>query len=269
MAVRRQDIRPARGQAPGPLGRCYTSQTFDRARRPANPDGWPHDMLGMPFNQMMTFPCQLTLGPRRTAWMFVEPIKEIELCTRTPGNRERLVTPTSRFHCHVQPPVHIQAGRGQPVERFGLKIADRRSSTSPGRRVDGMPLPADRNPRSACRFRRWPRSKSAAAAAGSKTDCSAAGARAIEVFAEEALVESVEMYELNRREAVVAVVPVHSGGSKNHRGSPAFRRGDRQRGLGRKRRTTVLLESVAGLSTGPPVFIIPIQNRAEKHSKRS
>ena len=62
-------------------GRYYASQTFERT-----PDGrriqvgWGRiDMEGMPFNQMMTFPCRLTL--RTTAdgvRMFAQPIKEIE-----------------------------------------------------------------------------------------------------------------------------------------------------------------------------------------------
>ena len=63
-------------------GRYYASQTFDRT-----PDGrriqigWGRiDMEGMPFNQMMTFPCRLMLRTTgEGVRMFAQPIEEIEL----------------------------------------------------------------------------------------------------------------------------------------------------------------------------------------------
>ncbi len=112
-------------------GRYYASQTFDRT-----PDGrriqigWGRiDMEGMPFNQMMTFPCELTL--RTTAdgvRMFARPIREIELLHESRRDVKHVVArpekpvavPTSGRLFDIR--AELTFG---DAKRFGLKIGDR------------------------------------------------------------------------------------------------------------------------------------------------
>ena len=82
-ALRRQDVHAgARASTRSTAATYYASQTFNDIR-PTGGEiqiGWGRiDMPGMPFNQMMTFPCELTLRTTPEGIrMFARPVKEIE-----------------------------------------------------------------------------------------------------------------------------------------------------------------------------------------------
>ena len=190
-------------------GRYYASQTFERT-----PDGrriqvgWGRiDMEDMPFNQMMTFPCQLTL--RTTAdgvRMFAQPIEEIkslqnerhtvENAVAKPKLPVSLETSGRLFHIRAE----LTLG---DAKRFGLKIADRKvvydvaNST-----LDDMPLaPVDGKIRLQLLIDRPSIEICGNDGRVMKTDTfrSDGEIKSIEVFAEEGTVtvNALEVYELN------------------------------------------------------------------------
>jgi fructan beta-fructosidase len=128
-------------------GRYYASQTFDRAPEGRRIQiGWGRiDMQGMPFNQMMTFPCQLTLRTTPSGVrMFAEPIREIELLHEkrlavenaavAPDRPLSIATSGRLFDIRAT----LDLGR---AERLGLKIAGRQVVYDcRAGELDGMPL---------------------------------------------------------------------------------------------------------------------------------
>ena len=128
-------------------GRYYASQTFDRAPEGRRIQiGWGRiDMQGMPFNQMMTFPCQLTLRTTPSGVrMFAEPIREIELLHEkrlavenaavSPDRPLSIATSGRLFDIRAT----LDLGR---AERLGLKIAGRQVVYDcRAGELDGMPL---------------------------------------------------------------------------------------------------------------------------------
>ncbi len=128
-------------------GQYYASQTFDRM-----PDGrriqigWGRiDMEGMPFNQMMTFPCRLTL--RTTAEgvrMFAEPIEEIQLLHRQRRSVEDVVAapekPVTVKTSGRLFDIHAELTLGD-AKRVGLEIGRRRVVYDVAEsKLDDMPL---------------------------------------------------------------------------------------------------------------------------------
>jgi fructan beta-fructosidase len=128
-------------------GRYYASQTFNDS-----PDGrkiqigWGTiDMPGMPFNQMMTFPCQLTLRTTPEGIrMFAQPVKEIE--TLRAGSQVRqdvalaadkpLSVPVSGDLFDIR--AEFRAG---PAKAFGLSIGGRKIVYDAAQKtLEGMPL---------------------------------------------------------------------------------------------------------------------------------
>ncbi len=128
-------------------GRYYASQTFDRT-----PDGrriqigWARiDMKGMPFNQMMSFPCRLTLQTTEDGVrMFAQPVKEIELLHEKKHALANVVAKADK-------PVAVKtSGRLFDIraeltvgdaKRFGLKIGERTVVYDAAEAtLDGMPL---------------------------------------------------------------------------------------------------------------------------------
>ncbi len=94
---RRQAFQSESGKHTLWYGNFYAAQTFSDA-----PDGrriqigWGTGITfpGMPFNQQMTVPCELTLrttpdGPR----MFAEPVKEVSTLDGTGGFRQNVALP--------------------------------------------------------------------------------------------------------------------------------------------------------------------------------
>ena len=128
-------------------GRYYASQTFERT-----PDGrriqvgWGRiDMEGMPFNQMMTFPCRLTL--RTTAdgvRMFAQPIKEIESlhkkCHKVEGAIVKADEPVAVETSGRLFDIRAELTLGG-AKRFGLKIGNRTVAYDVANSIlDDMPL---------------------------------------------------------------------------------------------------------------------------------
>ncbi len=128
-------------------GRYYASQTFDQM-----PDGrriqigWGRiDMEGMPFNQMMTFPCRLTLRTTSEGVrMFAQPIDEIKLLH---GRRHAVNDAVAQ----PQKPVRVEtSGRLfdiraeltlEDAKCFGMEIGPRRVIYDvAASKLDEMPL---------------------------------------------------------------------------------------------------------------------------------
>ncbi|MEF8788310.1 MAG: glycoside hydrolase family 32 protein, partial [Planctomycetota bacterium] len=100
-------------------GKYYASQTFNNAPRGRRIQiGWGQiEMPGMPFNQMMTFPCRLTLrSTDEGVRMFAEPVREIQnLYDETDRVADRTLRP------------------GEPVEvSTSGRLFDIRATISPG-----------------------------------------------------------------------------------------------------------------------------------------
>ena len=130
-------------------GRYYASQTFDRT-----PDGrriqigWGRiDMEGMPFNQMMTFPCRLTL--RTTAdgvRMYAQPIEEIELLhKKCESLKDKVLTPEEPAFVKTSGrlfDIRAEFTLGD-AKQVGLEIGKRRVVYDAAEAtLDGMPLAA-------------------------------------------------------------------------------------------------------------------------------
>lgn len=128
-------------------GAYYASQTFSDA-----PDGrriqigWGRiNMEGMPFNQMLTFPCELSLRTTEDGIrMFAKPVKEIELLHARKHERqnvavrpgENVVLPTAGELFDIRAEFEV----GQ-AKSFGLNIAGRKITyNAADGKLEGMPL---------------------------------------------------------------------------------------------------------------------------------
>jgi len=132
-------------------GNYYASQTFNDT-----PDGrriqigWGRiDMAGMPFNQMMTFPCELTLRTTEDGVrMFAQPVKEIELLHREKHTLGQTVVkpdgPVSVATSGRLFDIRAEFALGE-AKAFGLEIAGEKVSYDVDKAsLAGVPLkPAD------------------------------------------------------------------------------------------------------------------------------
>ncbi len=128
-------------------GNYYASQAFNNA-----PDGrrvqigWGRiTMKGMPFNQMMTFPCELTLRTTPDGLrMFAEPVKEIaRLHTKQHALGRTVVKPDAPASVETSGRLFdIRATFSvHNAKTFGIQVGDRKVTYDASKaKLEGMPL---------------------------------------------------------------------------------------------------------------------------------
>ena len=127
-------------------GKYYASQTYNNApNRRRIQIGWGRiEMPGMPFNQMMTFPCRLTLRTTEDGVrMFAEPVKELSKLHNN-GHQRRDVTLKEGVPLEVDVSgrlFDIRAEFEASGGSFGLQIGDRKVTyDAEKQQLAGMPL---------------------------------------------------------------------------------------------------------------------------------
>ena len=128
-------------------GDYYASQVFNDA-----PDdrkvqiGWAKiDMPGMPFNQMQSFPSELTLRTTEDGIrMFAEPVEEIRaLYKREVSAADKMLADDSPVELDVSGDIFDITATFEPgdADAFGLDIGGNRVNYDvPGQRLNGVPL---------------------------------------------------------------------------------------------------------------------------------
>jgi fructan beta-fructosidase len=132
-------------------GKYYASQTFNDAPNGRRIQvGWGQiGMEGMPFNQMMTFPCELTLRTTEDGVrMLAQPVREIEtLRGKKQEHRGETLRPGSMVDLGVSGDLLEIRAEFEPgaARAVGLAFGGRRVAYDAEKRVlEGMPLkPAD------------------------------------------------------------------------------------------------------------------------------